>query len=553
MSTLLKIENFSLSFSNNKVIENVCFDLHENQTLGVVGESGSGKSLTALAIMNLLPDAAQISPEANLLFEGYNVFENDQLRGKEVAMIFQEPMTSLNPVYTCGEQLVETIKRHENVSNQEAKNESISLFSAVKLPDPEQVFYKYPHQLSGGQKQRVMIAMALSCKPKILIADEPTTALDVTVQKEILHLLLELKKERKMSMIFITHDLSVVHEIADNVIVMKQGKIVEQGKVEKVFNSPSHPYTKALISCRPPLDFRYEKLPTIDDFLVVEKGFKKESEAGRTAKHENIYSANPILSATDLTISYDVKRNWFGKVTSSFKAVNQISFDLFKGESLGLVGESGCGKTTIGRSLVKLLSPESGKIEFLNEEIGAFSDEQERNYRRKVQIIFQDPYGSLNPRKHIGAAILEPMKVFKLGGSDDERKNRVLDLLKKVGLKEEHFYSYPHEFSGGQRQRVSIARTLALEPEVIICDESVSALDVSIQAQVLNLLNDLKEEFNLTYLFISHDLSVVKHFCDRIMVMSKSGKIEERGESDELYMNPKSNYTRELINAIPKM
>lgn len=558
MKTILSIQNLGISFGHQKALFNSSFTVQEKETVGIVGESGSGKSLTALALMGLLPKTAKISDSSVVLLEGKNLLGEQQLhRGKGVSMIFQEPMTSLNPVFTCGEQVVEGLMLHQKLTHQEAKKQTINLFEKVKLPSPISVFDKYPHQLSGGQKQRIMIAMAISLKPKVLIADEPTTALDVTVQKDILSLLQELKEEIGMSMIFITHDLSLVSTIADKILVMKNGEIVEQGDNRAVFTAPKHPYTKALLACRPPLNKRYEKLPTVADFLKQNNqstgGPTLISDAQRAAKHKVLYQQDPVLKIKELSVSFVAKKNWLGKTTAEHQAVRQISFDLYQGESLGLVGESGCGKTSTGRAIVKLIPTNNGTIHYQGKNILDFSKVEDIAYRKKVQIIFQDPYSSLNPRKQIGSAIVEVMKVHRIAETKKERIKKTIDLLLKVGLQEEDFFRYPHEFSGGQRQRVSIARTLAVEPEIIICDESVSALDVSIQAQILNLLHELKKEFDLSYLFISHDLSVVKHFCDRVLVMNKNGEIEEEGESDFLYLNPKKEYTQTLISAIPKM
>ena len=550
---MLEIKNLTVSFGENEALKEVSFMVKENETIGVVGESGSGKSLCSLAIMNLLPSAAKVVG-GSIFFQGVNSMTTYKgIRGRKIGMIFQEPMTSLNPVFTCGAQILETILSNENVTEKEAKKRTYELLEMVKLPDPKKIFHQYPHELSGGQKQRIMIAAAISCNPALLIADEPTTALDVTVQKEILSLLKDLQTRIGMSVLFITHDLPLVANIATRVLVMKDGKIVERGSVSKVFNEPSHPYTKALLSCKPLLNKRYKKLPTINDFGIDNKFYlEEESPVKRKQRQENIYKNKPILITKDLRVSFPIKKNWLGKVTKEHVAVNNINFQLYQGESLGLIGESGCGKTTIGRTIVNLIKPAQGRVLYQNQNIADFTKEAMFSFRKDVQIIFQDPFASLNPRKRVGEAIQEPIEVYEKERSSNEKKEQVFDLLAKVGLETNDYFKYPHEFSGGQRQRISIARTLAMKPKIIICDESVSALDVSVQAQILNLLNELKEAYHLTFLFISHDLSVVKHFCDRMIVMSKKGVIEEEGETDDLYSNPKSHYTKTLINSIPK-
>ncbi len=481
-------------------------------------------------------------------------------------MIFQEPMTSLNPVFTCGNQVVEDIRLHQKRSAAEAKQLTLDLFNQVKLPTPERIFTSYPHQLSGGQKQRVMIAMAMSCNPQILIADEPTTALDVTVQKTILELMSDLKSQYNSAIMFITHDLGVIAEIADRVLVMYKGKIVEQGRVLDIFTNPQHPYTKGLLACRPPLGKRLSKLPTVSDFMkedaagnIVEVPVSVEAmvqsvevspEATR-ARFDTLHRQKPVLEVKNLKTYFPSKTNFFGKVLDYVKAVDDVSFEVHEGETLGLVGESGCGKTTLGRTLLRLAPAYGGDIVYKEKRILQLGQEEMKQLREEMQIIFQDPYSSLNPRLTIGNAIMEPMQVHKIYANDRERKERVIDLLQTVNLKPEHFNRYPHEFSGGQRQRICIARALALNPKFIICDESVSALDVSVQAQVLNLLIELREKFKFTYIFISHDLSVVKFMSDRMMVMNK-GKIEEIGVADDIYNNPQTPYTQKLIAAIPK-
>jgi len=565
---MLNVENLNIDFYNQedktwfKAVKQISFNVKKGTVLGIVGESGSGKSVTSFSIMRLHDEkAAKIT--GNIDFEEIsllNLSSNEirQIRGNQISMIFQEPMTSLNPVFTCGNQVAEAIMLHRKVDKAEAKKHTITLFNEVQLPRPEKIFDSYPHQISGGQKQRVMIAMALSCDPKLLIADEPTTALDVTVQKTILQLLLKLKTERNMAMIFISHDLGVVNEIADEVAVMYKGKIVEQGNAKSIFENPQHPYTKGLLACRPSPSLQLKKLPVVADFLTGKiddasahlQASNQLTLAEISERREKLYAQQPLLQIKDLCTWYPINNGLFGKTTDYVKAVDQLNFEVFPGETLGLVGESGCGKTTLGRTILRLIQPTSGQIIFNGEDITHINKTDLRKLRKDIQIIFQDPYASLNPRLSIGQSILEPLQVHKLHRNDAERKQKVLELLSKVGLKEEHFNRYPHEFSGGQRQRVVIARALALEPKFIICDESVSALDVSVQAQVLNLIKDLQHEFGLTYIFISHDLAVVKHISDRILVMNK-GKIEEEGFPEQIFNTPKAEYTRKLIEAIP--
>ncbi len=566
MELLLEIKNLEIKFSSGKdeftAVNNISFSLHKGETIGVVGESGSGKSVTSLSIMQLIPSPpGKISGgEINYYGRGekinllaLNEKQMREYRGKDIAMIFQEPMTSLNPVFTCGDQVVEAILLHQKCSKKEAKEKTIQLFKEVQLPRPDDIFEAYPHQLSGGQKQRVMIAMALSCEPSVLIADEPTTALDVTVQKTILELISSIQKKRNMGIIFITHDLGVVAEIADRAIVMHQGKIVEENTVENLFQNPQHPYTKGLLACKPPLDKRYQKLPVVADFLN-ESAFQavEITAEERKINHQKLYENEAVLKVNHLKTYFPLKKNWLGKTTSFVKAVDDVSFEVYKGETLGLVGESGCGKTTLGRSILRLADATEGEIIYKGTNLLSLNNKELNPFRKKMQIIFQDPYSSLNPRIPIGKAIMEPMNVHGILDSKKQREEYVINLLEKVSLKAEHFYRYPHEFSGGQRQRICIARALALQPEFLICDESVSSLDVSVQAQVLNLLNDLKREFALTYIFISHDLSVVKFMCDRMIVMNKHGKIERMDEADAIYNDPQTEYTRSLIDAIPK-
>jgi peptide/nickel transport system ATP-binding protein len=643
---ILEVNNLVTEFATEdgalKAVDNISFSLKPGETLGIVGESGSGKSVTSLSIMRLIQTPPGKISAGEILFNTQAGSVNllalpekkmRKIRGNEIAMIFQEPMTSLNPVYTCGAQVMEAILEHRNfheVSRKKslyeyilknfiavipgilflfpfftsllfaltlptmaivsmyavaltmlfvspsrfflttkeriAKAITIDLFEQTELPDPERMFRSYPHQLSGGQKQRVMIAMAMSCDPKILIADEPTTALDVTIQKTILELMKNLQKKHNMAIIFITHDLGVVAELADKVMVMYKGKIVEEGTVREIFKNPKHPYTKGLLACRPRLDVRLHKLPVVSDFMntdaqdnITESGYNineliekyKVTSAERDAQLNKIYSKEPILQIRNLSKWFPKGKNMFGKTVSHTKAVDDVSFDVYEGETVGLVGESGCGKTTLGRALIRLIEPTSGQVLYNGQNLNKTSSSQMRDMRKDLQIIFQDPYSSLNPRMSIGEAIMEPMRVHNIFKNDTVRKNRVIEILERVNMKPAHFGRYPHEFSGGQRQRICIARSIALQPKFIICDESVSALDVSVQAQVLNLLNELKRDFNFTYIFISHDLSVVKFMSDRMLVMS-AGKIVEMDIAEKIYSNPEKEYTKKLIEAIPK-
>jgi peptide/nickel transport system ATP-binding protein len=565
---MLKVKELAIKFYNQEhkswfeAVRNISFELQKGKVLGIVGESGSGKSVTSFAIMRL-HDPKNTAISGQIIFQDTNILELAEkdltmFRGNKMAMIFQEPMTSLNPVFTCGYQVQEAIMLHQKVDKKTAKAHTLALFEEVQLPRPEHIFNSYPHQISGGQKQRVMIAMALSCNPELLIADEPTTALDVTVQKNILALLLRLKKERNMGLIFISHDLGVISEIADDLLVMYKGEIVEQGTAKELFENPQHPYTKGLLACRPNPELNLKRLPIIADFLnnneavslkkiVLANSYSPEEIENNRSK---LYEQDPLLIVENLCTWYPVKKGFFGKTKNFIKAVDDVSFKVFPGETLGLVGESGCGKTTLGRTLLRLIAPNAGTIIFDSKNLTELNSTKLRRIRRDIQIIFQDPYSSLNPKITIGNAIMEPLQVHQVFNNDQERKTHVLELLAKVNLKPEHFDRFPHEFSGGQRQRVVIARALALKPKFIICDESVSALDVSVQAQVLNLLKDLQAEFGLTYIFISHDLAVVKHISDRMIVMN-NGKIEEQGFPEVIYNHPKADYTKKLIAAIP--
>ena len=579
-NTLLEFKNLVTEFHTEgttvKAVNGVSFTLNKGETIGIVGESGSGKSVTSLSAMRLIPSPPGIISGGEIIFNQNDGTATDLLkiseeemrkfRGNDIAMIFQEPMTSLNPVFTCGDQVMEAIILHQKLNKKDAKDLTIKLFEEVQLPTPERIFSTYPHQISGGQKQRVMIAMAMSCQPSVLIADEPTTALDVTVQKTILQLMQNLQTEHDMGIMFITHDLGVIAELADKVVVMYKGNIVEQGNVWDIFTNPKHPYTKGLLACRPPLDKRYTFLPTVADFMKIDKNgeiidngisvadFTKDlaiPESERTARQKELFAKEPILQIKNLKTYFPIKNEFFGGISDYVKAVDNITFDVYPGETLGLVGESGCGKTTCGRTIIRLEEPTEGEMIYKGKDIAKMNADELRIFRKDVQIIFQDPYSSLNPRMTIGNAIMEPMQVHGILENDEQRKKRVEELLARVSLDPAHFYRYPHEFSGGQRQRIGIARALAVNPKFIICDESVSALDVSVQAQVLNLLNELKEEFGLTYIFISHDLSVVKYMSDRMVVMQE-GKIEEMGDADQIYNNPGTEYTQKLIDAIPE-
>lgn len=552
--------NFKSEAGNFVAVEDFSFSLMPGEIMAIVGESGSGKSVTALSLMQLLPKQTTVTGE--ILFTAKNqptvnlqkISEKEMrcYRGNELAMIFQEPMTSLNPVFTCGNQVLEAIIQHQKISKKDATKKVIQLFEKVQLPNPAEMINRYPHQLSGGQKQRVMIAMAMSCNPSILIADEPTTALDVTVQKTILELIKDLQKENGMAVIFITHDLGLVADIADTILLMYKGKIVEQGNAATVLNNPKQNYTKALMACRPALYPKDKRLPVVADFFEMEDKLSVINNKLVVELQNNaaINYNEPVLKVENLKVYFPGKKSFFGKPVTAFKAVDGVSFMVSKGETLGLVGESGCGKTTLGRAILQLIPVTEGSIVLNGKNIVGLSKKILQPLRKDLQIVFQDPYGSLNPRLSIGSAILEPMKVHGILNSDKERKEKVMQLLEQVQLNADHYNRYPHQFSGGQRQRICIARALALKPTFLIFDESVSALDVSVQAQVLNLINDLKKEFDFTSIFISHDLAVVKYISDRILVM-QHGKIVEEGTAELIYTNPQNKYTRQLIDAIP--
>ena len=615
MHPLLNIEHLQVDFVSEQehvsAVRDISLQVNRGEILAIVGESGSGKSVTALSILQLLsqPPARYVqgriffSPDGNEPADLLTLSQQQlrHIRGNRISMIFQEPMTSLNPVFSCGNQVMEAIMLHRQISRDEARRQTIALFEKVKLPSPGQLFHRYPHQLSGGQKQRVMIAMAMSCQPALLICDEPTTALDVTVQKTILHLISELQQAGGMGVIFITHDLGVVAEIAHRVVVMYKGRIAEEGSIDQIFDRPQHPYTKALLACRPALHARGRRLPVVSDFMKVdEKGNIREpvepgpgamrpigespsnyeeasaaitteqvtpvgeshsgheqasggTETEKPAVPQHSHLANNILLKVEhLNVWFPSRKSWLGRPLAFTKAVDDVSFEVYEGETLGLVGESGCGKTTLGRTLLRLIDPLSGHIHYKGIDMAAQKANYLRELRKEMQIVFQDPYSSLNPRLTIGEAIAEPLKVHGMVNSRRALHGQVVSLLEKVQLQAHHYDRYPHEFSGGQRQRIVIARALALHPSFLVCDESVSALDVSVQAQVLNLLNDLKKEYGFTVIFISHDLAVVRYISDRIMVMSR-GRIIETGPAEQVYLNPQTEYTKQLINSQPKM
>lgn len=554
---LLRVDNLRVSFRVDKntvfeAVKGISFDVPLNRTVALVGESGSGKSVSALAVMGLLPESNTIiDPSSKVLFEGNSLFgmtarQRRQLCGSKISMVFQEPMSSLNPVFTVGYQIAEVLRFHKGMTGRQARERTIELLDEVGIPDPLTKVDAFPHQLSGGQQQRVMIAMAIACEPRLLIADEPTTALDVTIQRQIIELIQSLQQRHHMSVLFITHDLQLVSEIADEVIVMRYGDVKEQAPASDVFVHPSHPYTKALLLCRPPINERPFHLPVIDDVMQAEgkphpdspqriKGYSQDDE--------------PILDVRHLSKNFEIRSGFFRK--KLFPAVKDVSFILPRKKTLGIVGESGSGKTTLGLTLMRLHSASTGQVFFDGKDILPMSEKEFLPYKRRIQIIFQNPYASLNPRFTVGQILMEPLAIHRIGTSSSERKEMAFDWLKKVGLPPEAFFRYPHEFSGGQRQRIAIARCLTMQPEVLVCDESVSALDVSVQAQILNLLQDLQDEFGLSYLFISHDLSVVKYMADQVMVM-RYGEVVEMAGSDEIYRHPRHPYTQTLLAAIPK-
>lgn len=564
MSELLSIKDLCVDFSTPegvvRAVNNISFDVPAGKTIGLVGESGSGKSVTSLAVMGLIPNPPGKISQGQILFEGQDLVQASEsqmrkIRGNDIAMIFQEPMTSLNPVFKVGDQISESLILHKQMTKKEAWEKTVELLDQVGIPNPKMSAHKYPHEMSGGQKQRVMIAMAIACEPKLLICDEPTTALDVTIQKQVIDLMFDLQDKYKMGMLFITHDLGVIADIADDVVVMYRSNLVEQSDCKKIFTGANHPYTKGLIACRPALDKNPKRLLTVSDFMDEEGNELPVSEE-KTQKVDKVYSVNEddnpvLLEVNDLHVHFPIKGGIFGRTVDHFKAVNGVSFKLRKGKTLGLVGESGCGKTTLGRSLLRLIEPTSGEVIYNGVNVTKLSKEQLREMRSKIQIIFQDPYSSLNPRMTVLEILMEPMNLHNIGANRKERVEKAKWLMEKVGLKAEQLSRYPHEFSGGQRQRICIARALAVSPEFIICDESVSALDVSVQAQVLNLLLDLQEEFGLTYIFISHDLSVVNFISDEVAVMNK-GQFVEMDKATNVYLHPKQDYTKRLLSAIPK-
>ena len=563
MSDLLTVKDLSVEFATSeglvRAVNNISFSIPKGKTVGIVGESGSGKSVTSLAIMRLIPNPPGRITNGQILFGDQDLTqlsekEMRRIRGNKISMIFQEPMTSLNPVFTVGYQIAETLRLHQGLSKKEAFDRALDLLDQVGIPNPRARINAYPHEMSGGQKQRVMIAMAIGCAPQLLIADEPTTALDVTIQKQVLDLLAKLQETYKMSMLFITHDLGVIADIADDVVVMYRGDIVERNETAKIFRAPTHPYTKGLLACRPSLDNHPHRLVTVSDFMSEDGKEKTPAEhvLNKAKEPRTVTSANPVLlELKNVKKHFPIRGGIFGGVKSWVKAVDDVSLTVRKGRTLGLVGESGCGKTTLGRTILRLIEPTSGKILYNGVDVTKLGREEMRQMRRKMQIVFQDPYASLNPRMTVGAAVMEPMIIHSIGEGPKERLEMAGELMKRVGLDPKVLNRYPHEFSGGQRQRICIARALAVKPEFIICDESVSALDVSIQAQILNLLLDLQEEFNLTYIFISHDLAVVKFISDEVVVMY-NGQVVEMADAVSIYERPQHDYTKKLLNSIPK-
>ena len=558
MQPLLDIKNLCISFQKSneifKAVNNISFQIEPGKFTAVVGESGSGKSLTALSILQLIPEGASIS--GNIIFNtngnpieitSLNNNSISDIRGHEISMIFQEPMTALNPLIKCGKQVTEILLRHLKISTQAAKEKTLQLFTEVELPNPEKIFNSYPHQISGGQKQRVMIAIAIACNPKLLIADEPTTALDVRVQKSIMTLLKKLQIQYNMSVLLITHDLGLVNDVADDIVVLYKGNIVESGNARDILIHPGNAYTKGLLMCKPSPALKGKRLPVLSDFLSTENEIKFDEEENNFAAIDRNFT-EPIISVDSLKVHYPSTKNIWGKVTSYHKAIDDISFNVYAQETIGIFGESGCGKTTLGRAILQLIKPNSGSIKINGIDIKSQHDAIKKG--KELQIVFQDPYGSLNPRLTIGDAITEPMKVHGLFGNKTQRKEKAISLMEQVSLNADQFNKYPHQFSGGQRQRICIARALSTEPSIMVFDESVSALDVSVQAQVLNLINELKAKYQFTSLFISHDLSVVHYISDRIIVM-KAGKIVEQGDANEIFFNPKDEYTRALIGSMP--
>ena len=552
MTPLISVQDLRVSFRMSKThtadaVRGVSFDIPENSTVALVGESGSGKSVTAMSIVRLLPENAIVAPQSKVLYNGRDLLTTPiedmrRLRGKDISVVFQEPMSSLNPVFTVGDQIAEVLRIHMNSTARQAMDRTLELMTEVGIPNPKERLKSYPHELSGGQQQRVMIAMAIACEPKLLIADEPTTALDVTVQRQIMDLLARLQQRKKMSVLFISHDLGLVGEISSQVVVMRSGEVREKGDVATIFSAPKDAYTQALLACRPRLDVRPRRLAVIDD-IVNNRPISTEQRVSKPV------DGAALIEVKGLRKDYPLKTGLFTR--SVFTAVKGADFSLHKGRTLGVVGESGSGKTTVGMMLTRLTDATAGSIMFEGKDLAQLNASQMRAYRSRIQIIFQNPYASLNPRFTVGQILIEPMRIHHIGTGDDDRARRALAMIEKVGLTPEAFGKYPHEFSGGQRQRIAIARCLTMQPEIIVCDESVSALDVSVQATVLNLLLDLQEEFGLTYVFISHDLAVVKYMADEILVMSQ-GEIVERGSSDDIYTRPQHAYTRQLLGAIPK-